>query len=271
MITTLVTSHSARDVQVLVVSYLNCELFLVTDDQYHVSGIILVSFSPCRWCLWCSCWVILSTGLWKVSRCSWRKSGSPLATNSANGATWIPTARAAASHPFSCSSWTVCTRWVSLPSTVLSTFEELCLCYVTPLCFPSDTLTSFMTSSWAHDIPQRRTGEWVTKARNSAVINYTLVLLSSSQRWICNLNSIWHRGVFGEAAAQMVHEPSDQRRAVCARMFQHLFAFACGKLQFLGEFRVSRKAWVCFRGGGGQVKNEAHTAEGQRTVSALKS
>lgn len=55
-----------------------------------------------------------------------------------------------------------------------------------------------------------------------------------------------------EAAAQMVHEPNDQHRAVCARVIQHPFTFhcvfrtACGKLQLWG-LRVSRKVCVCFR------------------------
>lgn len=67
--------------------------------------------SPCRWCLWCSCSAILSTGLWRVFRCCWRKSGFPSATSSASGATWVPAARAAASRPSSYSSSTACTRW----------------------------------------------------------------------------------------------------------------------------------------------------------------
>lgn len=79
----------------------------------HRSDLPLFSLvcSPCRWCLWCSCSAILSTGLWRVFRCCWRRSGFPSATSSASGATWVPAARAAASRPSSCSSSTVCTRW----------------------------------------------------------------------------------------------------------------------------------------------------------------
>lgn len=128
-----------------------------------------VSFPLCRWYLWCSCWAIPSTALWKVFRFCSRKSGCPLATSSASGATWVRAARAVALHPSSCSSSTVCTRW-ELTSGVF-----LHLCYVTSLFF-STWLSIFVPCPWAHHIPQKRTDEGEEKARIPAACIYTFGL-----------------------------------------------------------------------------------------------
>lgn len=154
---------------------------------------------------------------------------------------------------------------------VLCTVKHLCpplLRDFSPLSLHDLT---FILSSWAHHIPQKRTGEKFSC--HYLYIWFSFALPNNE----CVISTACCTGeCAGRLQPRWFREPSDQRWAVCARVFQHpltfqcVFRAACGKLQFWGLRGRLGCASGFQKGEGGGVMNEAHTAEVQRTVSALK-